>query len=198
MMRAFSKRYEAKASAAAVSFCEFEIEGIRVCLTRKSVKNVNLRVKPTGQVEVSAPTWIAVERVEEFVRQRLPWIRARQQAFAASPRAGRELATEEEKRRWKQLVSREVPSLIARWEPLMGVESQKVAYRDMTSRWGSCNPQTGRICINIQLAAYPPQCLEYVVVHELCHLLERGHGQRFKALMTHFMPDWQERRALLK
>ena len=57
---------------------------------------------------------------------------------------------------------------------------------------------TGRICINVRLALYPPECLEYVVVHELCHLLERGHGSRFKALMDAFMPDWRDRRAKLR
>ena len=63
---------------------------------------------------------------------------------------------------------------------------------------GSCQPATGRICINVRLALYPPECLEYVVVHELCHLLEGGHGPRFKALMDAFMPDWRERRAKLR
>ena len=53
-------------------------------------------------------------------------------------------------------------------------------------------------CINVRLALYPPECLEYVVVHELCHLRERGHGQRFKDLMDTYMPDWRERRAKLR
>ncbi|WP_270295883.1 M48 family metallopeptidase [Eggerthella sinensis] len=81
---------------------------------------------------------------------------------------------------------------------IMGVKAGKLAYRNMTSRWGSCQPATGRICINVRLALYPPECLEYVVVHELCHLLERGHGPRFKALMDAFMPDWRTRRAKLR
>ena len=51
------------------------------------------------------------------------------------------------------------------------MKAQKLAYRNMKSRWGSCQPSTGRICINVRLALYPPECLEYVVVHELCHLL---------------------------
>lgn len=183
---------------AAVSSCELEVEGIPVCLTRKQIKNVNLRVKPTGRVEVSVPLKITDEQIEGFVRARVPWIRAKQQAFATSPYVSTKCASEEEKSQWRQHAMREVPALIARWEPLMGVRSQTIVYRDMTSRWGSCNPRTGRICINICLAAYPPQCLEYVVVHELCHLLEGGHGPRFKALMTHFLPDWKQRRALLR
>ena len=57
---------------------------------------------------------------------------------------------------------------------------------------------TRRICINVRLALYPPECLEYVVVHELCHLLERGHGPRFHQLMDRFMPDWKQRRDKLR
>mgnify|MGYP001318615938 CR=1 FL=1 len=79
----------------------------------------------------------------------------------------------------------------------MRVRSGKIAYRNMTSRWGSCQPSTGRICINIRLALYPPQCLELIVVHELCHLLESGHGPKFKQLMDLFLPDWRDRQAIL-
>jgi predicted metal-dependent hydrolase len=62
----------------------------------------------------------------------------------------------------------------------------------MVSRWGSCNVKSGHITINIQLAAQPPDCLEYVVVHELCHLLEPSHNARFHALMTQFLPTWKQ------
>ena len=79
----------------------------------------------------------------------------------------------------------------------MGVRAGKLAYRNMTSRWGSCQPSTGRICINVRLALYPPECLEYVVVHELCHMLEPNHGAGFKALMTKVMPDWKQRERIL-
>ena len=87
---------------------------------------------------------------------------------------------------------------IAKWASTLRVSIAHVTLREMTSRWGSCQPSTGRICINVRLALYPPECLEYVVVHELCHLLERGHGPRFHALMDTFMPDWKERRAKLR
>ena len=69
--------------------------------------------------------------------------------------------------------------------------------RDMTSRWGSCNTQTGKITLNLQLVQYPIICLEYVILHELCHLCVRGHGADFKALLDQFMPDWKARRKLL-
>ena len=88
--------------------------------------------------------------------------------------------------------------LVQKWAAVMQVHPSELTIKNMTSRWGSCQPATGRICINVRLALYPPECLEYVVVHELCHLLERGHGSRFKALMDAFMPDWRDRRAKLR
>lgn len=181
-----------------VAVREFEVDGIRVVLTTKRVKNINLRVKPGGYVAVSAPPWVSETYIEGFVREKSAWIGARLQASAQRSRALVDDASPEQLAAWRAVVEAAVPPLIARWEPVMGVKSKKLAYRSMTSRWGSCNPQTGRICINVQLAEYPPECLEYVVVHELCHLLERGHGPRFKALMDAFLPDWRERRAKLR
>ena len=67
----------------------------------------------------------------------------------------------------------------------------------MKGGWGSCQPETGRVCINIRLALFPPECLEYVVVHELCHMLEPNHGAGFKTLMTKVMPDWKQRERIL-
>lgn len=175
------------------------VDGLEIWLTRKAIKNMHLRVKPPdGRIEVSAPLQLPLATIRAFVREKRDWIARQQQAIAASPRQEAAAATPEEVAQWKAVVSACVPALIEAWEPIMGVRADKVAYRNMTSRWGSCQPATGRICINVRLALYPPECLEYVVVHELCHLLERGHGPRFQALMTRFMPDWKERRAKLR
>ena len=175
------------------------IDGLEVWLTRKAIKNMHLRVKPPdGRIEVSAPLRLPLSTIRGFVQEKRAWIEAQQQAIAASPRAEAAAATPEEVAAWKAVVAACVPALIAAWEPIMGVRAGKIAYRNMKSRWGSCQPATGRICINVRLALYPPECLEYVVVHELCHLLERGHGPRFHALMDHFMPDWKARRAKLR
>lgn len=171
---------------------------VDVVLTVKKIKNVNLRVKPDGSVNVSAPPWVPDAQIASFVRGKREWIEARQRELAESPRSLVKDASPEEIARWRAAVETAVPKLVAAWEPVMGVRAGTIAYRSMSSRWGSCNPKTGRICINVQLANYPPECLEYVVVHELCHLLERGHGSRFKALMDSFLPDWRARRARLR
>lgn len=175
------------------------VDEFEVWVTRKRVKNINIRLKPPdGRIEVSVPEYLSQSRLERFVREHRGWILRNQRAILDSTQAKAANATDEERRQWREVVEAFVPVLIERWEPIMGVKSGKLAYRDMTSRWGSCQPSTGRICINIRLALYPPECLEYVVVHELCHLLVRGHGVDFKALMDLYLPDWRDRRALLR
>lgn len=84
-----------------------------------------------------------------------------------------------------------VPTLIAKWEPLMGVKAERFFIQRMRTQWGSCNPASRSIRLNTDLAKKPPECLEYIVVHELAHLLEPTHNARFVALMELFMPKWR-------
>ncbi|MDQ3249132.1 MAG: M48 family metallopeptidase [Chloroflexota bacterium] len=83
-----------------------------------------------------------------------------------------------------------VPPLVARWEPLMGVKVARFFVQRMKTRWGSCNPSARTIRLNTDLAKKPRECLEYVIVHEMAHLLEPTHNARFVALMDQFMPAW--------
>lgn len=175
------------------------VDEFEVWILRKRIKNINLRVKPPdGRIEVSAPLRVDTSFVRAFVREKRDWIRKQQERIAASPQGRAAVASPDEVAQWREVVQAFVPPLIAKWEPIMGVKAGKIAYRNMTSRWGSCQPSTGRICINVRLALYPPECLEYVVVHELCHLLERGHGPRFHALMDTFLPGWKAIRVKLR
>ena len=147
---------------------------------------------------LSAPFGVPETGIAAFVREKRPWIDKTRQHMAESPMAQAERATPDQVKLWRAVVQDCVPALVAEWEPILGVKAGKLAYRNMRSRWGSCQPSTGRICINVRLALYPPECLEYVVVHELCHLLVHGHGPEFQSLMTRVMPDWRKRRAKLK
>lgn len=100
--------------------------------------------------------------------------------------------------RWQRAQLRErVPALIARWEPIVGRTVPKWSIRRMKTKWGSCNRDTGHIWFNLELAKKHPDCLEYVVVHEMTHLLERNHGERFTRLMDQHLHDWAVRRDLL-
>ena len=89
------------------------------------------------------------------------------------------------------------PDFIRKWEIIMGVEVKKLFVRRMKTRWGSCNTRKRTIRLNTSLAAKPVKCLEYVVVHELAHLLEPSHNGRFKGLMDKFLPAWPYYRRML-
>ena len=89
------------------------------------------------------------------------------------------------------------PPLLAKWQPVLGVEVASWGIRKMKTKWGSCNIKAGRVWFNLELAKKPVQCLEYIVVHELVHLLERNHTGRFTSLMDRFMPNWRACRAVL-
>ena len=171
---------------------------IEFVLVRKKVKNLNVRIRPDGEVYVSAPARMPISKIKEFVSSKSAWIARVRKEYSESPTYVAENATDEEKRQWKETVSAFAPVLVEKWEDILKVKSNKLVYRNMKSRWGSCQPSTGRICLNTRLALYPPECLEYVVVHELCHLLVRGHGKDFHELMTAVMPDWKTRRAKLR
>lgn len=86
-------------------------------------------------------------------------------------------------------VLRALPDVVERMEARIGVHATRWSVRVMKTRWGSCTPKTGAIRINARLAAYPPECLEFVVAHELVHLLEPSHNARFHALLDEFCPD---------
>lgn len=90
-----------------------------------------------------------------------------------------------------------IPDLVAKWEPVLAVSVPQWSIRRMKTKWGSCNRETRHIWLNVELAKKHPDCLEYIVVHEMAHYLERGHGDRFAALMDGFLPSWRARREQL-
>lgn len=93
--------------------------------------------------------------------------------------------------RWyRKQLKLELAPLIVKWELVLGVKAASWGIRKMKTRWGSCNPRTKQLWFNLELAKKPSECLEYVVVHELVHLLEKHHDAHFRALMSQFLPQW--------
>lgn len=95
-------------------------------------------------------------------------------------------------------LKRFVSSHVDDWAARLGVEPKETRIQKMKTRWGSCNPATGRILLNLELAKKPRTCVEYILVHELVHFLERRHNERFVAHMDRVMADWRHRRDVLK
>lgn len=193
---------------------------VPVCVTRKRVRNLNLRVHRDGSVALSIPWHTSRERAQAFLDERVGWIaraRARVLARAESadnsgssrgvyplwgephrPSDSSPLSDDELDALYRAEVARALPEVVARMEPLVGAHASAWKLRAMTSRWGSCTPRTGQIRINVRLAAYPRECLDYVVAHELAHLLEPSHNARFHAIVARAIPNEREVRARLR
>jgi len=84
-----------------------------------------------------------------------------------------------------------VPALIKKWEKKLNVRVDDFGIKKMKTKWGSCNREAKRIWLNLELAKKPPECLEYIVVHEMVHLLERKHNNRFASFMDEYLPKWR-------
>lgn len=96
--------------------------------------------------------------------------------------------------RYRKQLKAVVPDLVSKWEVVIGVKVNDWGVRQMKTKWGTCNIEAGRIWLNLELAKKPERCLEYIIVHEMVHLLERHHNERFVALMDQFMPKWRTHR----
>ncbi len=92
---------------------------------------------------------------------------------------------------YREQLKQLIPPLLEKWQPLLGVEVSAWGVKKMKTKWGACNTQARRIWLNLELAKKPMQCLEYIVVHELVHLLERHHNDRFTAVMDQHLSNWR-------
>jgi predicted metal-dependent hydrolase len=92
---------------------------------------------------------------------------------------------------YRQQLKAAIPPLIAKWEAIVGVDVAEWRVKRMKTKWGTCTIEARRIWLNLELVKKPPQCLEYIIVHEMVHLLERLHSDRFVAYMDEFMPQWR-------
>lgn len=95
---------------------------------------------------------------------------------------------------YRRQMKLQLPELVAKWEQIIAVQVSEYGIKRMKTRWGTCNPAARRIWLNLELTKKPVHCLEYIIVHELVHLLEKHHNDRFKALMDQYLPLWRRYR----
>lgn len=171
--------------------------GIAYTLTRRKVKNINLRVRPDGTVAASAPVRTPAAAVDAFVAAKADWIRAaqaklqaqaRQQAAQPLPDKAAALA------HFARLSAQVYPAFAA----ALGGQPPIIKVRSMTSRWGVCAPAKRQITLALQLYNQPTAAQIYVVVHEYCHFLVPNHSPAFWAEVEKLLPDWKARRRLLR
>lgn len=165
-------------------------------ISRKRVKNINLRIAKNGLVKISAPLFCPQFLIERFLHEKSAWVSKHYHRIKSAQELPVAPMNNDESQAVlecgaRQEMQRLIPPMIEKWEPLLGVQVQRFSIRSMKSRWGSCHPLKKHICLNLHLMKYRQECMEYVLVHEMVHLLEASHNQRFHALMTQFMPQWK-------
>ncbi len=165
-------------------------------LIRSNRKTLGLEVRRDGRVLVRAPMKVSQKQITAFVQSHEPWIRealARQeQRRAAHPEP-----TEEEIAHLKAKAKELLPQKAAAFAQKMGLVYSGITITSARTRFGSCSPQN-RLCFSWRLMMYPEAAIDYVVVHELAHIVHRNHGPAFHQLVASILPDHRERRALLK
>ena len=124
-------------------------------------------------------------------------LKARNMILRVRPGANAEARGAVVSKWYREQLKTAIPDLLAKWEPVIGVNVERVFVQKMKTKWGSCNPDRRSVRFNTDLAKKPSYYLEYILVHELTHLLEKTHNDRFTALMDQFMPQWREYREML-
>ncbi len=190
----------------------------RVLVTvRGNATRLNLRLdEKRNTFACSAPRGVPVDRISRFLEEHIDWMdklaamkltewapvyargerhRLRGEYVTLGENGiatGRAFLTQRQR-----MLEDLIRELLPVWQARMGVRASRVRFRNMHSRWGSCQPASGEIHLSSVLGLVPRDCVEYVLVHELCHLLYPDHGPLFHAAMTRFLPGWEASRKLL-
>lgn len=170
------------------------VDGIPVEVVRKRIRRLNLRISPDGRVHLSLPLrFVTLREAEKFLSDNWKWVLATRGRFAqrgclSEPPLARE-AIEDFKRR--------LSALHEEWCGKLGENDVALKVRPLKSMWGSCHWRKRVVTYNSELARAPRELVEYVVVHELCHLAVHDHGPRFYALMDGRLPGWRSLRRRL-
>ena len=166
-------------------------------LTRKPVKNINIRVKYDGRVLVSASRRVPLKYLDELMIARQDFIQNALKKYEDLRQK-----KEERKKQGQVLHDEKILMQICREiYPLfapMGVEFPEIKIRTMKTQWGSCRPYEGVITLNRRLLEAPREAIEYVVLHEFAHFIHLNHSKEFYGLVERLMPDWKERKAMLE
>ena len=213
-----------------------------VQIIKKEVKNITLKVKPSGEVSITAPRHTSSEHIEHILNKRVKWIKKKQEFFASFQVNEKEYVSGEDFKylgrsyRLKVIESKKESvklqrgyleiyvkskndlkrkqKLIYEWyyekallhffnilqefNKVVKQEIKDIKIRQMKTRWGSCNAHKSYINLNIELIKKPRHCIEYVIFHELVHLVHPNHSKEFYNYLALYMPDWEERKRRLE
>ena len=169
-------------------------------VTYRRTSRLSMRIAKNGDVRVSAPVGLSRKEVERFIDEHRDWIAGARERVLDNQRRRAAfynqlpLRTKAEAAEALQRLKALAEPMVERYSGEMGVKPQGISYKAMISRWGVCNVKARTVCFSAYLLLLPEWCVEHVVVHELCHLLEPSHNVRFHALMDRYFPRWKEAR----
>jgi predicted metal-dependent hydrolase len=168
----------------------FEIEGLLVEAERKRVRSVRLYISQKDlRVHLTIPYFASEKFALDFVNSKMKWLKKTLEKMKANPPdLQAQEVSKEEIERLKILISELVPQ----WEFRLGVQVKSWKLRKMKSRWGTCDTKTGVITFGTGLIKKPLRCIEYVVAHELAHLIVANHSEKFYAVIAKHFPYWKE------
>lgn len=170
-------------------------------IIRSSRRTLSLQVKHNGQVIVRAPRNASLKDIESFVRKNSAWLKKHlaqvEKNLAADAASPVQPLTMDEIRALADQAMRVIPARVAHFAPLVGVRYGRITIRNQKTRWGSCSSK-GNLNFNCLLMLAPPEVLDYVVVHELCHRKEMNHSPRFWAEVGRVLPDYKASKKWLR
>lgn len=176
-----------------------EIAGLSVLLVRSSRKTLAVQVRADGTVIARAPLRMSKERILGFLSEKASWICMQQGKMQERERMRQQACIHLDAKQEKELRERAKSVLTQRvgyFARQIGVTYGKITVRDQKTRWGSCS-QAGNLNFNFRLILAPPEVLDYVVVHELCHRRQMNHSAQFWQEVAQVLPDYRARKAWL-
>ena len=164
-------------------------------IIRSNRKTIAIQITPAGQVVVRCPQRMPTAQIQAFVDEKQDWLSKHLEKVESRPALPR--FTEAQIRDLADKALKAIPARVAYFASRMGVTYGRITIRNQTSRWGSCTSQ-GNLNFNCLLMLAPPEVLDYVVVHELCHRKEMNHSAKFWAEVARVLPDYETRKKWLK
>lgn len=192
--------------------------GIELQITKKRVKNINFRLKPY-QLKVSVPIFISDIQLAQSIDKRVGWALTHHSQVLAQHQYQQEqykqtfanpcqeanqsvmlwgqeqdftLKPDNKIAYYREQLTMVMPELFAKWQPIVGAYANETRIKKMHTRWGTCNTRARRIWLSVYLPAYPIECTEYVIVHELCHLHHANHSRDFWQTVATAMPEYRQ------
>jgi len=166
-------------------------------IIRSSRKTLCLEVREDLTVIVRAPKKTDRKQIESFVLRHEDWLAKALERARKRAAFHRETEAPQREAELRKAAEAYLPKRTAEWAEIMKLSPASVRITGAKTRFGSCSAQN-RICFSWRLMAYPEKAVDYVIVHELAHILQKNHSPRFYALIERYLPDWKERREMLK